>query len=167
MSNLKQLLKYEGEITFDKIEDVLTLFNLKMPDTNSPVCKTRLFSIMVECLENAYRHSYNISEKYPQIVVELNQCDNMFILSVGNRINNDELNHLTNRIDELNKLTFSEIKKTYAETIHNAHISPKGGAGLGLLKIIRCSREPFEYNVTETDATSSFITITIKIFDIN
>ena len=104
MNDYKQLLAYDGEITFDKIEEILTLFNQKMPDTNNPVCKIRLFSIMDEGLENAYRHNFDSPEQNPQIKVRLMQNGNKYVLSIGNRIDRTMLKQLTDRIDELNQL---------------------------------------------------------------
>lgn len=165
MSQIKELLIYDGEITFDKIEDILTLFNQRMPETNSLVCKTRLFSIMVECLENAYRHNYTPPDQSPKIKIELSQDESIFILSIGNKIANTELKPFTDKIDNLNKLSFQEIKSVYNETIHKAHISEKGGAGLGLLKILRSSRRPIKYEATGIDDKCSFVTLTITIAD--
>ncbi len=167
MSELVEILKYEGEITFDKIEYILTLFNQNLPNTVSMVCKTRLFSIMVECLENAYRHNYRSPEQNPQIKIELNQNGDKTSLTVGNLINNNELPSLTNRIDELNLMDIAEIKKKYNDTIKKTHISEKGGAGLGLLKILRSTKEPLKYSVTKIDNDCSFINITITITDNN
>ncbi len=165
MSLKKELLIYNGVITFDKIEDILTLFNQRLPETNSQVCKIRLFSIMVECLENAYRHNYTPPDQNPEIMVELSQEESIFTLTVGNKIANTELRPFTDRIDKLNALSFPEIKSVYNDTIHKAHISEKGGAGLGLLKILRSSRLPMKYKVTSIDGDCSFITITITIED--
>ena len=163
--NATTLLSYEGSITFDKIEQILTLFSQRMPDTNCPVCKIRMFSIMVECLENAYRHNFNTPEQNPQIQLELTNSGNHYKLTIGNRANNTDIEKLTSSIDKFNKLTLPDIKDLYNETIHAGHISEKGGAGLGLLKIMRCSREPILYTVTAVDQHSSFVNLSISITD--
>jgi hypothetical protein len=166
MNDLKQILSYEGEITFDKIENILTLFNQRMPETQCPVCKIRMFSIMVECLENSYRHNYDTPDQNPQIKLSLTQSDSHFALSVANRIGNAELKALTNYIDDLNKLSQDELKVLYTKTIHQGHISEKGGAGLGLMKILRSSHEPIKYAIESVDDKSSIINITISLSDI-
>ncbi|MBO7495240.1 MAG: SiaB family protein kinase [Salinivirgaceae bacterium] len=165
MSATTQLLSYEGSITFDKIEQILTLFSQRMPETNCPVCKIRMFSIMVECLENAYRHNFNTPEQNPQISLELTQENNHYKLTIGNRASNNDLEKLTNNIDQFNKLSLADIKALYNETIHAGHITEKGGAGLGLLKILRCSREPIIYTITAIDKESSFVNLSISITD--
>ena len=159
------LLSYEGSITFDKIEQILTLFSQRMPETNCPVCKIRMFSIMVECLENAYRHNYNTPEQNPQISLELTSDENHYKLTIGNRASNIDIEKLTSSIDKFNKLSLSDIKALYNETIHAGHITEKGGAGLGLLKIMRCSREPIIYTTAATDQNSSFVNLSISITD--
>ncbi len=166
MNDYKQILSYEGEITFEKIEDILTLFNQRMPDTDCPLCKIRLFSIMVECLENAHRHNFTPIEQNPQIKVVLLHNNGHFELTVGNRIANNDLQALTQRIDMLNRMSQEEIKSLYTKTIRQGHISEKGGAGLGLMKIMRSSREPMKYTIKTIDNDSSFIEITTSITDI-
>ena len=165
MNDYKQLMKYEGEITFDKIEEILILFNQRMPETQCPKCKIRMFSIMVEVLENTYRHNFNTPEQNPQIKLSLIQNELHYALTVGNRVGNNELKQLTNRIDKLNSLSIDEVKALYSKTIHEGHISEKGGAGLGLMKILRCSREPIKYTVEPIDSVSSNIDFTISITD--
>ena len=165
MNDYKQLMKYEGEITFDKIEEILILFNQRMPETQCPKCKIRMFSIMVEVLENAYRHNFNTPEQNPQIKLSLIQNELHYALTVGNRVGNNELKQLTNRIDKLNSLSIDEVKALYSKTIHEGHISEKGGAGLGLMKILRCSREPIKYTVEPIDSVGSNIDFTISITD--
>lgn len=165
MNASKQLLAYDGEITFDKIEEILTLFTQKMPETDNPVCKIRLFSIMVEGLENAFRHNFDSPEHNPQIKVLLTQNGGKFLLRIGNRVDNNDLKKLTNHIDELNQLSQPEVKKLYNKTIHQGHITEKGGAGLGLLKILRSSKEPLKYAISDIDSKSSFFDLSISITD--
>lgn len=163
MSNL--IIKYIGVITFDQIEEILTMYNQNMPMTNSPLCRTRLFSIMVECLENAYRHSYKGNEQDTKIELYLTQNNNTFELSVTNAVSNNELKAFTTRIDELNGYDLATIKSIYNETILKVRISEKGGAGLGLLKILRSARNPFAYKVTPINNEYSLINLSIKISD--
>ena len=167
MNDYKQLMEYEGEITFEKIEELLILFNQRMPETQCPKCKIRMFSIMVEVLENAYRHNFNINtpEQNPLIKLSLIQNGLHYALTVGNRVGNKDLKQLTDRIDKLNNLSLDEVKALYSKTIHEGHISEKGGAGLGLMKILRCSREPIKYAVEPIDSESSNIIFTISITD--
>jgi hypothetical protein len=124
-----------------------------------------MFSIMVECLENAYRHNFNTPEQNPQIQLELTNSGNHYKLTIGNRANNTDIEKLTSSVDKFNKLTLPDIKDLYNETIHAGHLSEKGGAGPGLLKIMRCSREPILYTVTAVDQHSSFVNLSISITD--
>lgn len=160
-----KILEYKGLITFDKIEELLTMFNHNILSKTSPLCKTRLFSILVECLENSYRHNYKLPDQYPEIELLLTEDDNKYCLKISNMIDNKKVTNLTNRIDNLNKLDTQSVKKVYNETIQQAHISEKGGAGLGLLKILRCSQQKFEYESTIIDEKSSLFTLIINILD--
>ena len=104
-------------------------------------------------------------EQNPQIKLSLIQNGLHYSLSVGNRVGNKDLKQLTDRIDKLNNLSLDEVKALYSKTIHEGHISEKGGAGLGLMKILRCSREPIKYAVEPIDSESSNINFTISITD--
>ncbi|MBR5168636.1 MAG: SiaB family protein kinase [Salinivirgaceae bacterium] len=159
------IIEYKGDITFDKIEELLTLFNHNILSTISPLCKTRLFSIMVECLENAYRHNYKLPDQHPAIELLLTEHDNSYTLKISNLIDADKLPQMTNRLEQINKLDSVSVKKVYNEAIHQAHISEKGGAGLGLLKIMRSSNQPIKYESVSVDERCSLLTLTIRIID--
>ena len=159
------IIDYKGDITFDKIEELLTLFNHNIMSTISPLCKTRLFSIIVECLENAYRHNYKLPDQHPSIEMLLTEQDYCYSLRISNLIDADKLQQMTSRLDQINKLDSVSVKKVYNEAIHQAHISEKGGAGLGLLKIMRSSNQPIEYETVSVDEHCSLLTLTIKIID--
>jgi len=160
-----KILEYKGLITFDKIEELLTQFNHNILSKTSALCKIRLFSILVECLENSYRHNYKLPDQHPEVELLLTECDNTYRLEISNLMDIQKLPALTERIEKLNNLDTATIKKAYNETIQQAHISEKGGAGLGLLKILRCTRQNFEYKVQKTDEYSALFTLTINISD--
>lgn len=159
------IIEYKGDITFDKIEELLTLFNHNIVSKISPLCKTRLFSILVECLENAYRHNYNLPDQHPAIEMLLTERDNCYSLKISNLIDANKLPQLTKRLDQINALDSVSVKKVYNEAIHQAHISEKGGAGLGLLKIMRSSNQAIEYESVSVDNRCAMLTLTIRITD--
>ncbi len=162
MSNT--IISYKGEITFDKIDELLTLYNQKMPDTKSPLCRKRIFSVLVECLENAYRHNYNSPDNHPQVEVSLTQLDDNYTVTVTNYTDAENLTLLTHRIDDINKLCIDDVKQLYISSMYHAQISSKGGAGLGLLKIMRSSQNPINYK-TKSIGKYSQIEVAVIVSD--
>jgi hypothetical protein len=165
MKDCINLLSYKGIITFDKINDLLDEFQLKMPAACSLICRSRLYSIAVECLENVYKH--NSEESDAQVTVELWCRDSEYVLSVENKIKNDEIEPLAKYIDKINAASTAELKKLYNETIYNTGISEKGGARLGLMKIRRSTPQPISYKFVTIDETTSLFNITVRITDVN
>ena len=165
MDNCVSLLSYKGKFSFDIVSDLLDDFQQKMPASCSLICRSRLYSIVVECLENAYKHGAEDSDL--QVSVELWNHDSDYSLWVENKIKNEEIEPLANYIERINAVSPSELKSLYSETIHNTGISEKGGARLGLMKIRRCASNPIKYKFVEIDKKISQFNIYVSISDIN
>ena len=164
MDNCVSLLSYKGKISFDKVNDLLDDYQRKMPATCSVKCRTRLYSIVVECLENAYRH--NIEGSDYQVTVDLWNQQSDFVLFVENKIKNDEIGPLANYIERINAASPAELKKLYFETIYHTTISEKGGARVGLMKIRRCASQPIKYEFVAIDNNISLFNIIVRISDV-
>jgi hypothetical protein len=56
-----------------------------------------------------------------------------------------------------------DITMTYRETLDNGGFSNKGGAGLGLIMIIRKSNGNLDYNFSKVDNENSLFRMSVQI----
>jgi hypothetical protein len=167
-TKLDIILSYKGTISFEIIEDILSQFKDSMNEIEvDPVIKKRLFSIIVECMENTYRHKINMKKagQYLQIELKLTHEDAGFLFEIGNYMNNENLTKLIERIEQVNSLDLDGLNHLYRQSISTARISDKGGAGLGLIEIARNSRHKINYSILEQNESISFFKFEIRISD--
>lgn len=167
-TKFETILSYKGKISFEVIEDILSQFkDCMVQNSIDPVVKKRLFSILVECMENTYRHNIemNGAGKHLQIELNLAHVDDSFLIEIGNYIKSENLAKLIERVELVNSLNLEELNKLYRQSISTARISDKGGAGLGLIEIARNSRHTIKYRVSEQSNDVLFFKFEIRISD--
>jgi len=161
-----KILSYKGNLTFEIIEDLLFQFKEKIKPFDVEVfIQKRLYSILVECLENTYRHNSVVNSKSKHAQVELfliNNSDN-FVIRVGNFISNNKISSLIKRIKLVNSLDKEGLNNLYRKSISKAMISDKGGAGLGIIEIARNSKQEIKYELMSNEKDFTFFNFLITI----
>lgn len=129
--------------------------------------RKRVFSILVEMLQNIYHHFGNIDATQlaadDSIVFVVWKDESAYVLVTGNYILANDVPNLQRRIDETNALNAEELKAKYREVLDNGDISAKGGAGLGIIDIARKSGGKLDYEFKPCNDKYSFFSLTVKI----
>lgn len=162
----KKILEYKGELTFDIIEDILAKFKENMQDIDIElVIRKRLYSILVESLENTYRHNceVNSTSNHQSVELQLITRSDAFELIIGNYLPNSKTDELAEKIDLINSLDLVGLNRLYRASISKARISDKGGAGLGLIEIARNSRQQISYRFDKEHDKYSYVELKINI----
>ena len=167
--DLKIIKSYEGRIDQDLVksftEDTERYFEL--PE-NSHILKSgkKVFHVMVELLQNVCKHSEVEGDKEPNIgqgsFVLCHNGDSYYVC-IGNIAKIEDAKTITTRLDEFNNLDESELKVKYRELIKASRISEKGGAGLGLIDIIKKTKNKIEYQTNSIDKNLTYFMQKSKI----
>ncbi len=160
------VLSYKGILAFKTIEEILLQFKIKLKPYNvEAFIQKRLYSILVECLENSYKHNIavNNSSKHAQVELLLTNISDKFEIRVGNYINNNKVAPLIKRIKLVNSLDKDGLNNLYRKSISKAMISDKGGAGLGLIEIARNSKQPIKHELVSKEDNFTFFNILVSI----
>lgn len=163
------IISYYGILDFDTIEILLNKSMQEMDAINTDKSiKKRVVNVMVECLENSYKHSdYNnnnsldVKNYSSKFIFELQ--DDMFVVTVGNIISSKSIEALKNKIELVNKLSKDSLKKLYKEVITKGQISDKGGAGLGIIDIAIKSGNKIQYKFDPINSDLSYYVIKTRI----
>ena len=75
----------------------------------------------------------------------------------------EKLNHIKDRIDQVNSLTDEEIRVLYRDILSNEDFSDKGGGGLGILDIVRKTGNKLEYYFYQFDNEYIFYSLDVYI----
>lgn len=157
---------YRGVFTQKITDNILSLAesNLDKAGESSTV-KKRVFSIMVEGLQNITRHQdENITtEKDKTGIFVIQRKGNNYFITTGNLIDKQHIKKLTGQLDKINSLEKEELKRYYKEVLNETEISKKGGAGLGLIEMARKSGNKLAYDFTGINDIYSFFYLHLEI----
>lgn len=150
--NKNTIITYKGVMTKEKIEELLRQIENKTQKISKKTQK-KIFFISVELLQNMYHHTVeNTENKMLKICIfniSINPQKEQIEFSCGNFVDKNNKQIVENKIDTLNSISETELRKLYKQVLNNNKFSEKGGGGLGLIDIKRKSLLPFEYNYTK------------------
>lgn len=157
-------LEHVGDFTSSYIDSVLPSMEQKLDSANvSDSVRKKCFHIFVECIQNLFHHIDPIDElkdtygsnKIGAIlfVKEGDSCR----ITTGNFIRKEKKKFLQNKIDQLNMLSADEVKRLYRETINNSSFSEKGGAGIGMIDMVRKTGNKLRYEFYPVKGSSDVL----------
>ncbi len=154
----KILLSYSGKIDYGVHESLVEeAKNLPDFDNIDVVVKKRLIYIIIEGLENIYKHSdFSYSVKGgagKDDNFSLANLNDSFIVRNGNQVTAMKAGLLKVKLDYINSLNANSLKEYYNEIITNGLVSENSGAGLGMIRISLKSNSRINYSLEklETD----------------
>ena len=152
---------YRGLFTQTITDSIISLAesNLETTGETSKV-KKRVFSIMVECLQNITRHQTVEGEEFndssiPGIFM-IQRKENSYFITSGNVVPNNAVPKLRSQLDKINSLQQDELKEYYKQILEDGSISNKGGAGLGLIEMARKSGNKLTFDFADINPDISY-----------
>lgn len=160
---------YRGLFTQTITDSIIALTenNLDTSGSSSKL-KKRVFSIMVECLQNITRHQY-VDDEEQELPPDKSSLfvicdkDRTYQMTSGNVVNNENIPHLQELLNKVNSLDKETLKEYYKEVLEEGSISNKGGAGLGLIEMARKSGNKLYYTFENIDDESSYFYMNTSI----
>lgn len=163
------LLSFKGSVTSELLTSILMITEEKLKKMEEkPGLMKKVFNILVECLQNVYHHFDELDTNIENggansaILMIGKEVDKYFILT-GNYILTKKVDDLKKRLEQVNSLSKEELRELYREVLINQDFSEKGGAGLGLIDIMRKSGQKIGYNFHPVNENYSFFSLQVKI----
>jgi hypothetical protein len=135
MSENKSLMSFTGH--FDHLAITLLLTNIKSKlsaiEVTTGIDK-RVYSVLVECIENVCKHSFHGEEKQNIATLLLSKSETKYTIVTGNHIMNDEIPALLEKLKRVSKLDPAELKQMYRQQMLSKR-TDYNNAGLGIIDI--------------------------------
>ncbi len=150
---------YRGYFTQIITDNILSLTETSMDKTGeTSKMKKRVFTIMVEGLQNITRHQDAVIDDNSDFagIFAIQQKADRYYVTTGNIIDNANISHLSAQLDKINSLEEEELKQYYKDVLNYNIMSNKGGAGLGLIEMARKSGNKLMYAFHRINDKSSF-----------
>jgi hypothetical protein len=159
-------LVYVGKFnhTITKVFTALTSDETEAINESKAVQRT-LHHTMIEILQNMTKHSNNMFNDISmgQGLFMLGKKNDAYHIVTANLVDSDEVDNLTHSIDTLNTFSIEELKEVYKKQLREGKISGKGGAGLGLIDIVRKTGNPLDYMFFPADDKQKYFVLKVKV----
>ena len=131
-----------------------------------PQITRKVFSVMVEALQNMTQHSDNpfsaAAAGHAQVFV-LARHPQRYIIATGNLVVRLKAGSLMEKLRHINSLNANGLKKKYLDILQERHVSAKGGAGVGLLHMARKSGEKLGFNFYSLSGKYCFFWLNVSV----
>lgn len=156
---------YHGDFNYNLTNTLLT--DLKTELGKSELSRTitkKTYKILVECLENVYKHATRKnSKKDNEGLFVLSRREEGYFVSIGNAVDTEEVAELKKHLDEVNELNKERLRKKYRESLLDAKISDKGGAGLGIIDIALKLGDKLQYTFLKHTPNEHFFCLELLV----
>jgi len=164
MSESEIILEYNGPVDLTVIESLLgKLKKTKEFTSLNKITGKRTYGIVVECLENIYKHSAlkssNDNKMQPHIAVR-KENDRITIVA-GNPVSYDIKDKLIRRLDQLNQSDKVALQTMHENRINRDMKPGENGAGLGFIYIALKSGNKISYSFRPLNKGYIYFEITI------
>ena len=160
-------LYYKGPFDEDILAKISGHLRKKYPDY--PKTSNRLFSIFIELAQNiSYysaekNHFDEESGKYGIGTILVKDTDSMISFTCGNLVDNQSVNELISKCEQINKLNYQELKELRKEIRNAPRKENHKGGNIGLVQVALKSQNPLYARATPVDDKNSFFLLTTII----
>ena len=163
-SNTGFKFNFKGGAIFENVNNKIIDLNSKLDSSKFPLMVSkRVYAITVELLYNTIYHGVESADGNPDIEYSVSATPENVIIKSSNYILHKEVEAFRDIVCDLNQLSFDDLRKKKSHQIKNGGITPKGGAGLGLIDICMKSDLPVEINFKTIDKDLDWLTLEVKI----
>jgi hypothetical protein len=156
---------YKGKLNHEILKLFTSMAEAKVSKGCSNISVRRLvFHAIVECVQNITRHSddYDVDGIGNGIFMVGERKDYYYIIT-GNVIKSHKVPKLEHQLEKLNLLTDKELLKLHKAQMVDGEISDKGGAGLGLIDMIRKTGEKYIYQFLKLDMENHYFILKVTV----
>lgn len=156
------LLKYQGAVTSEVIDSLLSLVQHRLESSESDVgVHKKVYSVFMECIQNIRLHvSHQKDVNYETGFISLERLPDKYEIIAANFVATESTTALVDKIEKINsKGSPEELRKFYNEVIVNRIFGANGGGGLGLIDIARKTTGKLNYSLDKVNEDYSFFTL--------
>jgi hypothetical protein len=168
MADNNVYLIWSGHLSPDVGKEVLSFTETKLTEDDIETnMKKRVFSVLVEILENLAKYSPGeaAEEKFGMPVAMLRLVEDEYILTTGNLILNTNVDLLREKLDLINVYDRVGLKELFRNSISGQTIQTDSTGNMGLIDMARKSGSKLAYQFEKISDIYSYYTLTIKVED--
>lgn len=162
------VLSYQGLLDGDLIDMLIQITERKLTKTKTKTrVKKKLINILVECLQNslhyASRHEEDDLLSSSNFLILTKSSENKYKLFTGNYVTNEKASDLERRLEDIVNLSPEKLQEYYLEALNKDELPQEGGAGLGLVDIMRRSKNQMQYGLEKVNGQDKYTLFGLQI----
>ena len=169
MKSYDVVVNHKGFLNLGTIDSILHHLKIYLFNKDhEKVLRKRVYSLSVECLDNILKHSdlneehHELIKNYPpRFIIEKIAGD--FLIHTGNIVLNENMTVLLQKLEKINNLGFEGVNALYMESLANAVISEKGGAGLGLIVMAKTTKQKVKFDFEKINDKYSYFAMQLNL----
>jgi len=123
----------------------------------------RVCAMLIELLQNISIHGTRDRLGHMNAYLVVAKFDDHYTLFSGNLVFSDAVKPLTERMEALVKLDATDLRKLYIEILCNEEYSAQGGAGLGLVTIVKRAENQVKFDIEKIDEHFGFFRLEVDV----
>ena len=159
-------LVYSGPLWSEGIGGIAGALKKRLEFDDLPLeTSQKVFSVFVEQMNNMLMYSASSMEGEPaKGTFVLGKKGKTYYIQTGNVMKNKSVELVKSKLDHLNALDRSELRKYYKEQTRLENDNPESkGAGLGFIEIVRRISSKIGYSFTPYDEGRTFFSMYVTI----
>lgn len=166
---------YNGPIWAEGVEGIGETLRRRFVFDELPLSISQaVFSVFIEQMQNILNYSADGAVFSSQSngkecrvasgIFILGVQDKQYFIQCANKMKDEQIDAIRERIDYLNTLNKPELRKYYKEQLKAENQNPESrGAGLGLIEIARRASSKLEYDFVPMEEGYSFFTLYVAV----
>ena len=173
MSQLERLmaenniyLLWSGHITPDVGKEVLSFTETKLTEDDiESTQKRRVFSILVEIIENVAKYSpgREPEEKFGMPIAMIRFENRNYIITTGNLVRNEKVDYLKETIEKINGLDKAGLKELFRKSLSEQNNISDSTGNMGLIDMARKSGSKLVYEFEKLNESFSYYILTVQV----
>ncbi len=162
--NTTLLFSHFGDFDVVKVENTLKLIEsgvLETGDKRSTM--KRVCGMLIELLQNISIHGARDSKGHMHSFLIVAKTSTEYILYSGNLILSEMIEPMQTRMQQLVNLDATALRKLYIEILCNEEYSSQGGAGLGLVTIVKRAENKVKFDIDAIDEHFGFFRLHVSV----
>ena len=146
------LFSHFGDFDAAKVENTIKLIESGVLENGDKrVTMKRVCGMLIELLQNISNHGARDGKGHMHAYLIVAKIGNEYQLFTGNLILAEMVIPMRERVSELVKMDLTELRKLYIDILCNDEFSSRGGAGLGLVTIVKRAEKQIDFEVDQID----------------
>ncbi len=166
MADNNVYLIWSGHFSSDVGKEVLSFTETKLSEEDvDSMLRRRVFSILVEALENVAKYSpgKEEEEKFGMPVAVIRLDAGVYLLTTGNLILNNKVQALKQKLDTINACDKAGLKELFKQALIVQDIESDSTGNMGLIEMARKSGNKLLYQFDKVNNQYSYYMLTIKV----